>query len=97
MSMTTDSDGNFTGERTKSYGSVTSMMAYITPSRGETAEEMFGKDLDYDKVMYTSKDCPIDEFSLLWLDASASAPNDYIVQRVAESLNHKAIAIKKVR
>ena len=97
MSMVTDSDGFYTGERTKFYGSVTTLMAYVTPSRGDATDEMFGKDLDYDKVMYTTKDCPIDEFSLLWLDASSSAPNDYIVSRVAESLNHKAIAIKKVR
>ena len=96
-SMTTDSEGFKTGEYEVSYGSLTTIYAYATPSRGEASDEMFGKDLDYDKIIYVPKDCPINEYALLWVDASSSASNDYVVQKVAESLNHKAIAIKKVR
>ena len=96
-SMITDSGGFKTGEYEVGYGSLSTFYAYTTPSRGETSNEMFGKDLDYDKIMYVPLDCGINEYALLWVDASSTASNDYVVQKVAESLNHKAIAIKKVR
>lgn len=97
MSAVTDTEGFFTGEYNETYSALKSVMGYATPSRGEATEEMFGKDLDYDKILYVDKSCDIDEFSLLWVNADSSASNDYIVRKIAESLNHKAIAIKKVR
>ena len=57
----------------------------------------FGTTLDYDNIVYAELSCDINEYSLLWVDADTTDPNDYIVRRVATSLNHKAIAIKKVR
>lgn len=97
MSAITDSEGNYTGEYTETYTALKSVMGYVTPSKGEATEEMFGKDLDYDKILYVDKSCDMDEFSLLWVNTNSSAANDYIVSKIAESLNHKAIAIKKVR
>lgn len=97
MSMTTDSDGFYTGEHDEVYSVLKSVMGYVTPSKGEATEQMFGKELDYDKILYVDKSCDIDEFSLLWVNAESTEPNDYVVKKIAESLNHKAIAIKKVR
>lgn len=97
MSATKDTNGDYTGEYTETYSALKSIMGYVTASKGEAMEQMFGKDLDYDKILYVPKSCEIDEYTLLWLNASSSASNDYIVTKVAESLNHKAIAIKKVR
>ena len=101
----TGSDGYYTGERVVNYSAIKTVKAYITANKGDASEEMFGKTLDYDNVIYVEKDSDIDEYSLLWVDASPTpitttsdpVPNDYIVVRVATSLNHKAIAVKKVR
>ena len=101
----TGSDGYYTGERVVNYSAIKTVKAYITANKGDASEEMFGKTLDYDNVIYVEKDSDIDEYSLLWVDASPTpitttsdpVPNDYIVLRVATSLNHKAIAVKKVR
>lgn len=94
----TDTDGYYTGEYTETYSSVKTLKAYITANRGNADEEMFGTTLDYDNIIYADKSCDIDEYSLLWVEANPETdPNDYIVRRVATSLNHKAIAIKKVR
>ena len=95
--LATDSDGYFTGERTETYSDIKTLRAYITANRGNAEEEMFGTSLDYDNVIYADLSCDIDEYSLLWVHASTDSQNDYIVRRVATSLNHKAIAIKKVR
>ena len=97
MTLTTDSGGYYTGERTESYSDMKTLKAYITANRGNTENEMLGTTLDYDNVIYADKSCDMDEYSLLWVEASITSPNDYIVKRVATSLNHKAIAIKKVR
>ena len=97
MSATTDTDGFYTGEYTESYTALKSVRGYLTPNKGEATEQMFGKDLDYDRILYVERSCDMNEFSLLWVNADSSAANDYIVSKVAESLNHKAIAIKKVR
>lgn len=94
---TIDSEGYYTGERAVSYSELKTTRAYITAERGETSEQMFGKNLDYDRVMYLPMSSEIDEFSILWIETATTEANDYIVRRVATSLNHKVVAIKKVR
>lgn len=98
QTLRTDSDGYYTGEYKQTYSSLKTIRAYMTANRGDANEEMFGKELDYDNVIYAPLSCDIDEFSILWIGADATKePSDYKVLRVATSLNHKAIAIKKVR
>ena len=98
QTLSTDSEGYYTGERTENYSDVKAVKAYVTANRGDASEEMFGKNLDYDNIMYIDKSSDINEYSLLWVHANPTTDaNDYIVLRVATSLNHKAIAIKKVR
>ena len=98
MTLKTDSSGDYTGEYSESYTELKTLDAYVTANRGNASDEMFGTSLDYDNVIYAPLWCDINEYSLLWVHASADTePNDYIVKRVATSLTHKAIAIKKVR
>lgn len=97
MTPIVDDDGYETGEYTESYSNVKTAQVYVTANRGDASEEMFGTTLDYDNIVYAELSCDINEYSLLWVDADTTDPNDYIVRRVATSLNHKAIAIKKVR
>ena len=98
MTPIIDEDGYETGEYTEGYSEIKTVKAYVTANRGDASEEMFGMSLDYDNVIYVELNSDIDEYSLLWVEEkNTDKPNDYIVRRVATSLNHKAIAIKKVR
>lgn len=97
MTPIVDDDGYETSEYTEGYSNVKTAQVYITANRGDASDEMFGTTLDYDNIIYAELSCDIDEYSLLWIDADTTEPNNYAVKRVATSLNHKAIAVKKVR
>ena len=79
------------------------MDANVSPARGQASVEMFGNLDGYDKVLVTDwVECPIDENSVLFVDKAPAYDTsghpiyDYIVRRVAKSLNSVAIAIGKV-
>lgn len=97
-----DSDGYYTGENGIGYEAPVKLMANVSPATGQSNTEMFGNLTDYDRVIVTDwVDCPIDENTVLFFDkepedeTSANGYN-YIVRRVAKSLNSVAIAIRKV-
>ena len=101
----TDEYDNKTGAYTITYSSPVAMSANISAARGTSDTEVFGISLSYDKTIITDNTaCPIDETSILWIDKSpelddegkAMAPYDYIVKRVARSLNSIAYAVQKV-
>lgn len=98
-----DSDGNETGEQAISYGVPVELYANVSPATGTNDVEQFGNDLDYDKVIVTDDiNCPIDEHSVLIVDdepvyEDGNVNFDYIVRRVAKSLNSVSIAISKVK
>ena len=60
---------------------------------------MFGGLENYDKVIVTDwMDCPINEQTVLWIDKTPNdGEHDYIVRRVARSLNSISIAVSKVK
>lgn len=91
-------DGYKTGEKEKVYASAATMWANVSPQRGNADFEPFGVALDYDRTMVTADmDCPIDEHTVLWIGASAaSGPHNYIVRKVAKSINSITYAIKEV-
>lgn len=100
-----DDDGNETGDNEVSYGNPVKFRIRVSPNKGESSEQAFGKSLDYDRVMYTTdKKFPIDEYSVLWIgtapeikeDGRTDTPYDFIVVRVAKDLNEFLYAIKKV-
>lgn len=121
----TDEYGNqlATGEYQTIYTNPVPCGANISPASGATATELFGSVEGYDKVIVMDDpECPIDEYSILWIDTSPEiepdigsnavleittggviigdnghfTPHDYIVKRVARSLNSVAIAVSKV-
>ena len=72
------------------------------PIRDEKGD-MFGNLESYDKVLITDDmSCPIDENTVLFIDreptfnADGSPAFDYIVRRVAKSLNNISYAVSKV-
>lgn len=95
-------DGLKTGERTVRYSEPVEMEANISGSKGEAQIEQFGTALSYDKVIVTAKtDCPIDENSVLFVDRKSQedldAMNyDYVVKKVAKTINSISYAIAKV-
>lgn len=94
----TDDDGFESGESKVEYEAPVEMQANISPATGNTSVEQFGNNLDYDKVIVTDDlNCPIDENSVLYINTPpGDGLFDYIVKKVARSLNSISIAISKV-
>ncbi len=98
-----DEYGNLLPEPVKSYAEPVLMYGNISAATGQAQAEQFGNLDNYDKVIVTADmNCPIDEHTVLFVDkepehsTSGDLMYDYIVKRVAKSLNGIAIAIRKV-
>lgn len=85
-----------TGEQAITYTEPESIDLVVSPATGRTAEEMFGDLQGYDRILVTESGCEIDENSILWIEASINDPHDYIVKKVARSLNFVMYAISRV-
>lgn len=67
VTWATDSNGDYTGEPTESYGKVKMTRANLSPSRGTSDEDYFGVDLQYSNTLSTAKmNLGIDERTILW-------------------------------
>lgn len=101
----TDEYGNNTGEYIVKYSDPLKFHANISAAMGETQSRQFGESVSYDKVIVMDSDAPaIDEYSILWIDTmpqlnedgSTTTPYDYVVKKVAKSLNVTSVAVSKV-
>ena len=100
-----DQYGNLTGEYGISYDNPVAVMANVSAARGEATTRQFGEDEGYDRIIVLDDPkFPISATSILWIDTlpeiaedgSTETPHDYIVKRVATSLNSVSIAVSKV-
>lgn len=100
-----DEYGNRTGQYELMYGKPIEVKGNISAAQGEIQSRQFGDSVTYDKVIVLDNpSTPIDEYSILWIDTlpdlladgSTSTPHDYIVKKVARSLNSVSIAVSKV-
>lgn len=100
-----DEYGNLTGEYEISYTNPIAVCANVSAARGEATTRQFGDDEGYDRVIVLDDPkLPIATTSILWIDTppeiaedgSTKTPHDYIVKRVATSLNSVSIAVSKV-
>ena len=100
-----DEYGNKRGEYRLVYHEPVSAAANISAPTGQTEILPFGENTDYDKVIVIADPkFPIDEYSILWVDSmpevkedgTTDTPHDYVVKKVARSLNSVSIAISKV-
>lgn len=97
-----DSDGNRTGEYTKTYSTPVSLQVNISANRGANELELFGANIVYDNTIVTELGCPMDEHTKLWVGIPALdnnntvLPYNYVVVKKAQSLNSITYAIKKV-
>lgn len=102
-----DTKGNKTGETTNSYSKPRPFKASVSGARGYAQAEMFGTEINYDKTIILSvslfKELCITENSVLFVDKKPKYDSnnfplyDYKVERIAETPNQIAIAIKKVK
>lgn len=99
-----DSEGRRTGEYTVSYSEPIYIEANISPAGGEMSVQQFGTDLQYDKVIVSDDTTlSISENTVLFVDVPPQFDDtgrpiyDYIVKKVAKSLNSVAYAISKVK
>ena len=102
----TDEYGNVleTGERGVTYSAPVEIRASVSTATGTVQAELFGGFTDYDKVVIVDDiTCPIDEQSVLFIDrvpeyveGELVNVHDYIVKRIAKSLNFIAYAVRKV-
>lgn len=96
----TDDDGYRTGEYKAKYSNFTSITVNVSAGKGEAQNELFGTNLNYDKVIVTCDlECPIDENSILCVECEPNNDThafDYVVKKVLRSLNSVSIAISKV-
>ena len=92
-----DSDGYKTGEKTKSYSDPVALRINVSPARGNADREVFGIELAYSRTLTTDKlDCPIDVDTILWIGRDTTEPHNYVVHRIANSLNSITYAIRGV-
>lgn len=100
-----DSQSNPTGEYDISRGNPVVAKGNISAAMGETTTRQFGEDATYDKVIVLDNpDTPINEYSVLWVDVvpvlsgqgTTTTMYDYVVKKVARSINSVSIAISRV-
>lgn len=101
----TDEYGNGTGEYEVIYGKPVRVSGNVSDAEGDIESRPFGVSERYDKVIVLDdRSTPIDEYSILWVDhlpilnedGSTDTPHDYVVRKVARSLNGASVGIGKV-
>ena len=93
-----DEYGNHTGVYEMTYSEPVYYPVNMSESRNIVNFEAFGITADYDRTFVTSDlSCPIKEDTIIWFGADpATAPHNYVVHRIANSLNSITIAIRAV-
>lgn len=93
-----------TGATVSGYSNPAELMINVSASKGDSENTVFGKSLDYERVMSTHDlTLLIDEHSHLWVDVApvinedgkTSTEHDYEVKAVSKSINNVLYAIKK--
>lgn len=103
-SMGTDGDGNYT-EMQNTYTDPVERTGVFTPANGAANDQIFGMNEIYDKVITLNQgEDYLAVGSILWVDTmpvldvqgKTTTPYDYVVVKVAPSLNFISVAIRKV-
>jgi len=100
-----DGEGYNTAEYVTTYSPWKPCRANISPAKGESVAELFGNDVQYDRVIVLDNpNFEMDENTVLAIDiepnerAETDLPiYDYIVTRVARSINFVSYAVAKVK
>ena len=86
------------GNKIGGYTKPMKLKISLSVASGNANYNVFGKDTDYDREMSTTDiNCPIDEYSRLWIGIDTSKPYNYVVKKVATSKRQKRYAIKEYK
>ena len=93
-----DEYGNHTGCFEVKYASPVYYPVNMSEARNPAQLEAFGIATDYDRTFVTTDmSCPIKEDTIIWFGADPTTePHNYVVHRIANSLNSITIAIREV-
>ena len=100
-----DDEGYIIGEPQPTYSNPKKAEAMISANTSDVVPLPFGKDLQYDKMISTVQNLPIDEHSMLYIDVvplideddgTTTTKPDYEVVKVAKGLYQNVWAIKRV-
>lgn len=89
----------------KTYSPPVPLEGFVSAATGREAAEAFGENIRYDKtIILYDPAAPVEETSVFWIDSvpilkengTTDTPYDYVVTRVARSLNLTAVAVAKV-
>ena len=101
-----DADNHFTGDWGPGYSEAVEARGNISVAAGEAEVEQFGTGIEYDKVIILQgTNWAIDENTVLFVDIEPSYEDEqhkhpiynYVVARVAKSLNHTTLAIRRAK
>lgn len=85
------------GNKGSGYGLPQPYKISVSPNTGETAYSGFGVSLEYDRTMVTTDmQCPINEYSRLWIGIEPTEPHNFEVRKKAPNLNQILYAIQQV-
>lgn len=89
-------NGYFTGQYQVEYEDKVMLWGNYSASAGEVEQELFGLADNYDRILILSSlPSGFDNRSVLWINKEDGAHN-YIVKKIADSLNSYLIAIEQV-
>lgn len=92
-----DDYGNDTLELRTIYSDPVALSANVSANVGQEAMNVFGTLTGYQRtITYCSKDCPLVEGCIVWFGVDSSEPHNYIVIKVADSINGFLIALREV-
>ena len=91
-----DEYGNTTLEVENVYGEPQVIMVNYSSNTGQLATETFGNLTEYSRVISMVGSCPFSEGDVLWIEVATSSKPNYMVKRIADSLNSYLIAIEEM-
>lgn len=93
-----DEYGNHTGVFELTYSDPVYYPVNMSEARGTVQHEPFGLTDDYDRSFVTTDmNCPIAIDSIIWFGANPQTePHNYVIHRIANSLNSITYAIRGV-
>ena len=90
-----DEWGNETLDVNNVYGEPTELRGNVSASVGEEAIQVFGSLTNYSRTIALTTN-PLKEGSRIWLGIEPTESHNYVVTKVADSLNGYLIAIREV-
>lgn len=92
-----DEYGNTTLEVENVYGEPITIMVNYSSNTGQLATETFGNLTDYSRVIsLVGNKCPFSEGDVMWIEVATTEKPNYMVKRIADSLNSYLIAIEEI-